>query len=212
MIVKALEDRAIFNIGDGKTGTLREYGDKVTKAIKKSKASDTDPIKASADEIVEEFFPKIDRGPVAYNASLIDLIDNIRSDSPGPEGKQFVLPKYTNVPKDKLQHFKGPTTSELLRMFDANYAKGGTADFEEFKTLLLNRAYDQLEVDPEDYLERIDKPMSIKEAHSFGDRSYDDIDLKETLFKVIEDKTANNIGLGALFQEEMDDRKRGFSA
>jgi hypothetical protein len=54
--------------------------------------------------------------------------------------------------------------------------------------------------------------MSIKEAHTFGDRSYEDLDLKESLFKVIEDKTKHNIGLGALFQEEMDDRKRGFSA
>ena len=212
MIVKSLERRPIFNIGDGQTGTLQEYGSKMIKAIKKSKASDMDPMKASADELVDEFFPKIERGPVAYNASLIDLIDNIRSTSPGPEGKQFVLPKYTNVPKDKFNHYKGPTTSEMLRMFDANYEKGGTPDFEEFKTLLFNRAYDQLEVDPDDYLERIETPMSIKEAHSFKDRSYEGLDLKETLFKVIEDKTKYNIGLGALFQEEMSDRRKGYSA
>ena len=52
MIVKALEDRAIFNIGDGKTGTLIDYGKKMVKAIRKSKASDMDPVKASADEMV----------------------------------------------------------------------------------------------------------------------------------------------------------------
>ena len=207
MIVKSLEDRAIFNIGDGKTGTLKDYGKKMVKAIRKSKASDMDPVKASADEIVDKFFPKIERGPEAYNASLIDLIDNIRSTTPGPEGKQFVLPKYTNVPKTKLRNFKGPTTGEMLRMFDANFAKGGTDDYEEFKTLLFNREYDKLEVDPMDYLELQDEPMSIKEAHSFGNRSYEGLDLKETLFKVIEDRTKYNLGLGALFQEEMSDRR-----
>ena len=49
--------------------------------------------------------------------------------------------------------------------------------------------------------------MSIKEAHSFGNRSYEGLDLKETLFKVIEDRTKHNLGLGALFQEEMSDRR-----
>ena len=71
----------------------------------------------------------------------------------------------------------------------------------------MNRRYEQLAVDPGDFLQLKfgGEKVSIKEAHDFGKRSYDELDLKESLFKIIEDRTG--LGVGALFQEEMNDRR-----
>ncbi len=184
---------------------------RLERELKRSGKIDKNLSKISTDEFPEKVFPKIERGPEAYNASLIDLIDNIRSTTPGPEGKQFVLPKYTDVPTQKIKHFKPPTTAEILRMFNDNFTLGGTNDFEEFKTKLFNREYNDLEIDLTDYLDYVfdGEEMSIKEAHEFGNRKYEDLDVKGSLFKTIEDRTEYNIGLGALFQEEMNDRRAG---
>jgi len=205
VIVKPLEDREIFDLGDGQVGTILEYGRKTLPAIKKSGVGD--PTKESADELVDKLFPEIQRDDTAFNASLIDLIKQIRSTTPDADGEQFVLPMYRDVPKTKIQFYKAPGIFETLRMFEANAAKGGTEDFEEFKYQLMNRRFDEMAINPEDYLElRFDgEKKSIKEAHSFGDMSYEDLDLKESLFKIVEDKTG--LGVGALFQEEMGDRK-----
>ena len=94
-----------------------------------------------------------------------------------------------------------------LDQLEANAEAGGTQDFDEFKEQLFNRRLDLLAVDPADYLEVKfgGQKKSIKEAHNFGDMSYDDLDLKESLYKIIEDKTG--LGVGALFQEEMNDRR-----
>ena len=206
MIAKPLEQREIFDLGNGEVGTIKDYSRKTLKAVKDSGVVG-DPFKQSADELVSKMFPEIDRSPVAYNASIIDLIKSIRSTTPGADGEQFVLPMYRNVPKDKTVIFKGPTVGEQLRMFEANAAAGGTPDFEEFKSQLFNRQYHLLAVDPSDYLEVKfgGEKKSIKEAHTFGDMSYDDLDLKESLYKIIEDRTG--LGVGALFQEEMNDRR-----
>ena len=138
---------------------------------------------------------------------MIDLIKSIRSTTPDADGEQFVLPMYRDVPKAKTQFFKAPGVYETLQMFEANAAKGGTEDLDEFKFQLYNRRYDEMAINPEDYLEVKfgGEKKSIKEAHSFGDMSYEDLDLKESLFKIVEDKTG--LGVGALFQEEMGDRK-----
>ena len=184
---------------------------RLDRELKQSGKIDKNLSKVSVDDFPEKVFPKIERGPEAYNASLIDLIDNIRSTTPGPEGKQFVLPKYTDVPKQKIKHFKTPTTAEVLRMFNDNFTLGGTDDFEEFKTKLFNREYDDLKIDLTDYLDYYfdGEEMSIKEAHEFGNRKYKDLDIKGSLFKTIEERSKHNIGLGALFQEEMTDRRQG---
>ena len=206
MIVKPLEDREVFDLGDGEVGTLKDYSLKTTKIVKDS-GEFGDPTKQSADELMSKIFPEIERDDTAYNASIIDLIKSIRSTTPDADGEQFVLPMYRNVPKDKTVIFKGPTVGEMLRMYEANAAAGGTDDFEEFKTQLLNRRYEQLAVDPGDFLQLKfgGEKVSIKEAHDFGKRSYDELDLKESLFKIIEDRTG--LGVGALFQEEMNDRR-----
>ena len=206
MIVKPIEQREVFDLGDGEVGTIKDYSRKTVKAVKDS-GQFGDPFKQSADELVSNLFPEIDRGPEAYNASIIDLIKNIRSTTPDADGEQFVLPMYRNVPKDKITIYKGPTVGEQLRMFEANAEAGCTQDFDEFKEQLFNRRLDLLAVDPADYLEVKfgGQKKSIKEAHNFGDMSYDDLDLKESLYKIIEDKTG--LGVGALFQEEMNDRR-----
>ena len=206
MIVKPLEDREVFDLGDGEVGTLKDYSLKTTKIVKDS-GEFGDPTKQSADELMSKIFPEIERDDTAYNASIIDLIKSIRSTTPDADGEQFVLPMYRNVPKDKVTVFKAPTVGEMLRMYEANAAAGGTPDFEEFKSQLFNRQYHLLAVDPSDYLEVKfgGEKKSIKEAHSFGDMSYDDLDLKESLYKIIEDRTG--LGVGALFQEEMNDRR-----
>ena len=81
MIVKPIEQREVFDLGDGKVGTIKDYSRKTVKAVKDS-SQFGDPFKQSADELVSNLFPEIDRGPEAYNASIIDLIKNIRSTSP----------------------------------------------------------------------------------------------------------------------------------
>ena len=165
MIAKPLEQREIFDLGNGEVGTIKDYSRKTLKAVKDSGVVG-DPFKQSADELVSKMFPEIDRSPVAYNASIIDLIKSIRSTTPDADGEQFVLPMYRNVPKDKTVIFKGPTVGEQLRMFEANAAAGGTPDFEEFKSQLFNRQYHLLAVDPSDYLEVKfgGEKKSIKEA------------------------------------------------
>ena len=184
---------------------------RLERELKRSGIFKKDLSKVSEDEVLDKLFPKIERGPEAYTANLIDLMDRIRSTSPGAEGKQFVLPKYTDVPTKKMKHFKTPTITELLRMFNDNFARGGTSDFEEFKTNIFNREYDDLKIDLTDYLDFYfdGEEMSIKEAHEFGNKKYEDLDQRGSFFKTIEERTKHNLGLGALFQEEMNDRRAG---
>ena len=85
MIVKPIEQREVFDLGDGEVGTIKDYSRKTLKALKKS-GEFGNPMKQSADELVSNLFPEIDRGPEAYNASIIDLIKNIRSTTPDADG------------------------------------------------------------------------------------------------------------------------------
>ena len=206
MIVKSLKDRAIFDLGDGTKGSVIEFGRRMNTALKKSGVVKT-PEKISSEELIEEVFPEVPRGEDSYTANIIDIFKSIATDK---DGNQYQKPKYKNVPKVKVEVYEGPTTIQMLQMYKDNLREGGSEDFEEFKTLLLNREYNKIRINPDDYLEkRFDgEPKTIKEAHSFYQTAdYEDLDMKEALLKVIYDRTG--FGLGALFQEEIDDRKRG---
>ena len=203
MIVKPLEDREIFDLGDGQVGTILEYGRKTLPAIKKSGVGD--PTKESADELVDKLFPEIQRDDTAYNASMIDLIKSIRSDK---DGNQYQVPKYKNVPKKKVPHLKGPNIQDMLEMYLDNKALGGTDDYELFKYDLYNRNDENLKISLDDYLE-FKGMFSIKDAYEAQENAdYADLDMKGMFVKNIKARTG--FGLSALFEEEMEDRRKGY--
>ena len=157
-------------------------------------------------DMIRKFFPAtpIDE-PDAYTVNFIDVMKSIRSDK---DGNQYQVPKYKNVPKKKVPHLKGPNIQDMLEMFLDNKALGGTDDYEQFKYDLYNRNDENLEIRLDDYLE-FKGMFSIKDAYEAQENAdYADLDMKGMFLKYVKDRTG--FGLSALFEEEMEDRKKGY--
>ena len=154
-------------------------------------------------EKVSEFFPKIERKPDSYSASLIDIIKSIRSDE---DGNQYQEPLYKVDPRDRVVIYRGPYLDEIINAFEANKEAGGTKDFQKFKKDLYNRDWYKFKIDVRDYLDvSMAEPKPIKQAmEDFENRPYEGLDVRETLLKIIKDRTG--IGISGLFEEEMSDR------
>ena len=162
--------------------------------------------KTPTKDMIRKFFPAtpIDE-PDAYTVNFIDLMKSIRSDK---DGNQYQVPKYKNVPKKKVPHLKGPNIQDMLEMYLDNKALGGTDDYEQFKYDLYNRNDENLKISLDDYLE-FKGMFSIKDAYEAQENAdYKDLDMKGMFLKYIKDRTG--FGLSALFEEEMEDRRKGY--
>lgn len=170
---------------------------------------------ATMDELIETLFPKdLNKGLGLPNVTVIDMFDSVRSETPDADSKQFQIPKFVDVPKDKVRFYEMPEVPLQLEMFRDNMLFGGDDDFETFKQNLFNQDYDKLKINVDDYLEPKfgGKKMSIKEMlERVEDSSYEELkgDSRDLFFKMIKDRTKHNIGIAALFQEEMNDRRVG---
>ena len=74
---------------------------------------------------------------------------------------------------------------------------------------MYNRDWQNFKIDIRDYLDMsVAEPQPIKQAmEEFENRPYEELDIRETLLKIVKDKTG--MGVAALFEEEMADRKKG---
>ena len=97
----------------------------------------------------------------------------------------------------------------MIEAFEANKLSGGTEDFQKFKKDLYNRDWHNFKIDIRDYLDlSVAEPKPIKQAmEEFEDRDYKDHDMRGQLLKIVKDRTG--MGIAALFEEEMADRKKG---
>ena len=157
-------------------------------------------------EEVYKNFPPVERDADSYTTSLIDVIKSIRSDK---DGNQYQEPMYKVDPKDKVVIYRGPYLDEMIEAFEANKLSGGTEDFQKFKKDLYNRDWHNFKIDIRDYLDlSVAEPKPIKQAiEEFEDRDYKDHDMRGQLLKIVKDRTG--MGIAALFEEEMADRKKG---
>jgi len=162
--------------------------------------------KAEGFEGLQSLFPRIERNADSYSTSLIDVIKSIRSDE---DGNQYQEPLYKVNPDDKVVIYRGPYLDEIIEAFEANKLSGGTDDFQKFKKDLYNRDWQNFKIDIRDYLDMsVAEPQPIKQAmEEFENRPYEELDVRETLLKIVKDKTG--MGVAALFEEEMADRKKG---
>ena len=207
------EDREMFPLPSGKLVSLKEYGKENLKTMKKASKIDkkfdkvVEDNKELSSDIVSTAFPEVIQNSNTYAPNFIDMIKSIRSDKYGNQ-YQVPLVKDTGV---KVRHFKGPSFMQLIEMFEANYERGGTASYEEFKSDLINGDYTNLFIEPDEFLtpmfggEMLTRKEGIERQE---DLPYEEQDLKGTLFKIIKERTG--IGISALFEEEMEDRKKGF--
>ena len=217
MIAKSIstanyKDKDLFELPNGERVSLIEYGAANKKAMKRaSKIDDSfdklaEDNKNMATDIVHTAFPEIVQETDNYQPNFIDFIRSIRSDE---DGVQYQEPLIRDDGVKRLM-FKGPTFMTLVRMFEDNYEAGGTANFADFKNDLINGRYENLFVTPDEYLEPMfdGEPVTRKEGmERIEDAPYEEQDIKGTLLKLIKERTG--LGISALFQEEMADRKRG---